>query len=208
MAKKKTKKKSTTRPRRRTMRRRTTRRSNPGTPTRRSMPWKELMIAGLAGIAALYAGGYIADTETFKDFTEGDEGTSALTQAGIGIAGGAATYYATKSLPAALGVVAGLAGAAGYAYLNKDKDDSKTEVTVTAEGTTAGLGYPRRRRLGQAYDDAGRPINQAGTGGACCASCASGGPCKSACPTPDDMAAIYEEDACDVPEDVDPADLC
>lgn len=206
MAKKKRAKKSTTTRRRAARRPHTKRRTNSGTPPRRKVPWKELLIAGVAGVAALYAGGKIAETETFKDFTEGDSKTEALTQAGVGLAGGAAVYYLTKSTPAALGVVAGLAGVAGYAYLNdKSEDKPSAEVTVSGEGT-AGLGYLRRRRLGQAYDAAGRPlpeVTSSSSSGACCAACAAGRPCaqpsgcKPSCPMPDDMAAIYDENPFD-----------
>ncbi len=199
MAKKKKSAKSSTR-RRSSARRRphTKRRSNPGSPPqRRKVPWKELLIAGVAGVAALYAGSAIADTDSFKEFTDGDSKKQALTQAAVGIGGGAAVYSLTKSTPAALGVVAGLAGVAGYSYLN-DNSSSSAEVTVETDGTTAGLGAMRRRRLGNAAAGAGNRLPPAGSsslnGGACCGSCASSG---QSCPMPDDMAAIYDESAYD-----------
>lgn len=187
MAKKKTKKqpkrRNPGRPRRQAPRR-TRRRRNPGG----SVPWKDILIAGAAGIAALYAGTKVSETETFSEFTEGDGQKQALVQVGVGVLGAAGVYYLTKSAPAALGVAAGLAGFAGYAYLNSEKS-GESSVSVKAEGTTAGLGYSRARAaLG-------------------CASSTAAAGCQSACPVPDDMAEIRDDD-CDVPDDISTSDLC
>lgn len=194
MAKKKRKKSSTTTTkRRRRSSRRTKRRTNSGTPQRRSIPWMQLGVAALAGLGALYAGSKIAETDTFKEFTEGDSKTEALTQVGVGLAGGAAVYYLGKgnanALPAALGVVAGLAGVGAYAYLNDEsKSGSSAEVTVSGEGGTAGLGALRRRRMGNAAAPGSNRLPPATSSSSCGCSSSS-----SSCPMPDDMAAIYDE---------------
>jgi len=152
----------------------------------RKIPWKEILIASAAGVGALYLGTKIAETETFQDFTEKDTGKQALVQVGVGVLGAAGVYALSKSAPAALGVAAGLAGFAGYAYLNKSESGGSS-VTVEAEGTTAGIGYAGRRA---------RPA----------LGCAAGACPASSCPTPDDMVEIRDEGDCE--EDLAPGDLC